>query len=71
MATQNEAPTSGGGNAQKIGSDTDSPKASTKRPRRRPRPRCTCEMLDVRCEVCRGIAQRRAAAERRRLGGGK
>ncbi len=71
MAEKDKAPAVREGLTQFIGHDTDSRQSSRRQRRRRPRPRCTCTQLGVRCEICREIGERRAAAELRRLGGGR
>lgn len=45
--------------------DPTKSKGTPKPRRRRGRPRCTCTLYGV-CEVCKGIADRRSAAELRR-----
>lgn len=54
-----------------IGYDTDSRQSSRRQRRRRPRPYCTCTQAATVCLPCRQIGERRAAAERRRAGGGR
>lgn len=69
MSPQEKTPGGGTQGLSQFGSDTDRPKRTRAKRLRRPNPRCTCASYGT-CGLCRQIAERRIAAERRRWSGG-